>query len=1254
MNEAYEWARQEGIPVMRQAGTGELLFHSGAMFPKKRKEVQHVIPELTLTGRADEYATQSMRKGFSGVFAGRLDSIWAYTKWTQMDPENVFAFDLETLGGDNQIVEMAFQSKSGQAFHRFVRPENINDIQNLFERYEKDPMSIYRMSRTEQRTIADLVRYSALGENAFDRTGSIHNRAADALFDQDRLYVQALAKADYIPHMRSGLETIQTFDAPNTVAAELQTIMDPDNLYVGHNSRKFDMPLLKGFMERNGQTWRGMTNHLDTYDLLKTVFPTMDKLLREKGRPGIRMGDQKLQALVQLFGFESEAHSALGDTGQGGLLGVLDELKPYVEEALDAAPFYEGIKQGQIPNELQLSNFGYGRGDIFFTTKAWGSYDGAYRIDANGQIIDGERFAFNSRQVLGFDGFEEVLDKQGNKGVAAIFFDDDDPSIRGMVTSFGDNAHADLQEKLGRMVPYQFLDERTQELISHTRQEDLARRRYEGLFGLTNRGRENASGVNTQGYFAAKRMYENTEAYVNLMRDGMSEEDAISRLNFNSQWDASRNQFVFNEAEYRDFKMLLPRMRSELHTVKAIIDEIDQGFAVELENAEGDGVLRVRQQMEETFARATSEALPQTTVARTPLPGQERFTFFNPLTGRDTSVSVASPEALRADLDRLTRIDDEERIKLAGTRKFEGQALKNLVEDDERLLRNQRMSVIARSLVSQGIAGGVKGDVEDALSTYGDPYNLQRRIAEVIQPNAHHDRIEVRSISPRGDETLSPQQARLLTQSSIGDVKRTHNSMQMHMQEVVGQKARYSSGVDELLKQIDGPAPQAPGSTFNWSTDHRGSLERVMERLEEAKLQYSVFMDEDAGMIRVLSYTSEQADQIRGQITQGKVPVNVGTIDLPIIDGHFQAGRRKLNARPSLQYDNGGMKIVGPMDFISDAYDKEMRAFVASVHQGDGERASAGMRRALDGAVSGYAGSQGILSFNDGLLYQETLADKNKQYSIDTSDYVLKKMIEQGELGQRDFNPGVTIFDEGKQITGQSLNMDMVSSRSMQRVYEAAPKVLEEAGVAAFYGGVKSDHAGRLILGQQDVRAYMPGGYLMNPGRDNPIQWLNTVPLDQQDMGRLNDSLTRQGVYFEPDPLIVTRQGEEFREPFTSKGQQSTFSMKAVHMTPVEIRERMEQMANDPEYQRKLVIEGYLVRPDDGASDTATRYIVDGKDFVFDPVKYPTTYENSAILNEEVSASRTRHKRLMDGYFEVNEEVTARGYADPGELVGRK
>lgn len=1254
MNDPFEWARQENIPVMHQAGTGELLFHSGAMFPKKRKGQPEVKADIRLTGQRDEVAAQSLRKGFSGVFAGRLESIWSYKKWTETNASSVFAYDLETLGADNQIVEMAFQSKSGQSFHRFVRPENLASIEALFTRYEKDPMSIYQMSRTEQRTIADLVRYSTIGENAFDKTKSIHNRAADGLFQQDRLYVQALSGKQYLDHMRSGLASLSGFDAPNTVAAELQDILNPDNLYVGHNSRKFDMPLLKGFMERNGQTWRGMTNHLDTYDLLRTVFPTMDKLLKEKGKTGIRMGDQKLQALVDLFGLESEAHSALGDTGEGGLLGILDSMKPYVDEALDAAPFYEGVEQGKVPSELQLSNFGFGRGDIFYTSKAWGSYDGAYRIDLNGNIIEGERFAFNSRQVLGFDGFEEIEDADGNKGVAAVFFDDDAPEVRGMVTSFGDNAHADLQEKLTKMVPWQFIDERTQEMINHTRGEDLARRRYEGLFGLSNRGRGNISDTQTRGYFGAKRMYENTEAYVKLMQDGVSEEDALKRLNFNSQWDAMSNQFVFNEAEYRDFKMLLPRLRSELGTVKSIIDEIDSSFAEDILRAEGDGLLKVRQQMEESFLRATEQALPQTTTARAPLPGQERFTFYNPLTGRDSTISVASPETFRADLDRMTRLDEEERMRLAGTRNFEGEALKNLVEDDERLLRNQRLSVIARALVSQGIVVGKNGEVEDALEAYGDPYNLQRRLAEVIQPEAQHDRIEVRTISPRGSETLEPGQARILTQETIGNVRRSFNSMEMHINQVVGQKARYSSDMNALLNSIDGDAPQAPGSTFAWSTDHRGSLEKIMAQLDEAKLQYSVFLDEDAGAMKVLAYTSEQADQIRGQIAQGKVPVNVGSIDVPIIDGHFQAGRRKLNARPSLRYNNGNMDIVGPMDFISDAYDREMRAFASAVHSGDGERASAGMRRALDGAVNGYAGSQGIVDFNDGLEYQETLADRNKQYSIDTSDYVLKKMIADGELGQRDFNPGTVIYDEGKVITSDSLTMDMVSSRSMQKVYERAPGVLEEQGIDAYYGGVKSDHAGRLILGQQDVRAFMPGGWVMNPGRDNPIQWLNTVPLDQNDLQKMAQSMEAQGVYFEKDPLISTKMGDEFRDPFTQKGLQSTFSMKAVHMTPIEIRERMEELAGHWLYQPELIKDGYLIKPDESTPSSARRFNVDGERYILNPVKYPSTYENSAILNEEVAASRTRTKRLMDGYFEMDEDVAERGYADPGEFIGRQ
>ncbi|MGF0347580.1 exonuclease domain-containing protein, partial [Rhodococcus sp. IEGM1300] len=341
MNEPYNWADQEGIPVIRPKEP-HLLFHSGSMFPKSNKGWDSKSTELTFTGQTSQEANRFIRKGFSGVFGSRLDSVWSYKKWTETTPDKVFAFDLETIGGDKQIVEMAFQSKSGQTFHRFVKPNNIASVEELFERYKKDPMSIYRMNSTEQRSIADLVRYSTEGKNGFNRKRSTHNRVVDELFKGDSLYVHALSSNKYIKHMESGLQQVRGFDAPNVVAAELQQIMDPKNLYVGHNSRKFDIPILKQFMENNGQGWRGMTNHLDTYDLLKTVFPTMDKILKEKGKRGIRMGDQKLQTLVDMFSLESEAHSALGDTGEGGLLGVLDKLKPYVDDALNAAPFYEG------------------------------------------------------------------------------------------------------------------------------------------------------------------------------------------------------------------------------------------------------------------------------------------------------------------------------------------------------------------------------------------------------------------------------------------------------------------------------------------------------------------------------------------------------------------------------------------------------------------------------------------------------------------------------------------------------------------------------------------------------------------------------------------------------------------------------------------------------------------------------------------------------------------------------------------------
>lgn len=1255
MNEAFEWASRDSIPVIRP-GEPHLMFHSGPMFPKKRREQKEVNHEVVFSGTEDVGAKNFMRKGFSGVFGSRLDSIWSYKKYTKTDPSNVFAYDLETLGADNQIVEMAFQSKSGQVFHRFVQPQNVSSIEQLLGRYKADPMSIHRMTSTEQRTIADLVRYSTVGENAFDRAGSVHNRAVDSLFRGESLYVNALANNKFIHHMESGLEQIKTFDAPNTVAAELQTILDPDNLYIGHNSRKFDMPLLKDFMQSNGQTWRGMTNHLDTYDLLKTVFPTMHKILKEKGKPGVKMGDQKLQALVEMFSLESEAHSALGDTGQGGLLGALDELRPYVDDALDTAEFYEAKLQGKIPNELQLSNFGFGKGDLLYSPKGWTDRDDALKLDAEGNVLPDERFALNSRTVLAFDGFEEVFDKDGNKGVAAVFYDDLDPTQRGAIFRFGDTAYGDLQESLSKLIPMQFIDERTEQLIQHQRLEDLARRRYEGLFGLTNRGKVNESGMYTQGYQGAKRMYMNTEAMVQLMQEGLTEEEAIQKLNFNSQWDAKSKQFVYNEAEARDFKMLLPRLKSELPTVNAIIDQIETSFAGALEKATTDEEIRsVRQQMEETFFRTTQVALPDKTVTMKPMPGQERFYFFNPLTGGEASVSTASPEALLKDLNRLTRLNDDDMERIAGKTKLDGQQLKDYVKEEAQILERNRSMVIARAMNSQGGNAELEGLLEEAFDMYGDQYNLKRRIAEVTQPVLPKEDIQVRSIQPDSQNTMNPRQAALIAGETASQVEKMHNGMEILPKEVIGSKVRYAATFDGVLDQLDANQPQAPGSDFNWNAKHRQSLERILVSLEEANLQYSVDFSEGSGSLKIIAYTSDKADEVRAGLAKGEISNNAALIDLPYIeDGKMKSGRRELNARPSLRYDNGEMRVVSPIEEITDSIMGRMRSFISAVHDGAADRADQIASRAIDDAVSGYAGSQGIFGANDTLEANQTLADRNKQYSIDTSDYVLKKMLADGTITEKDFYPDVKVYDENGKITTDILTMEHVSSRSMQRVYEGADEVLQDAGIKAYYGGVKSDHAGRLILGQQDVREYIPGGTYMNPGRDNPIQWLNVFELDTRDVNEMGERLRATGAYFSSDALLVTELGDEFTDDIRSRGKQTTFSVKAVHMSPQEIRDRMVELAGDESVQGRLIDEGYLVKPDDMISVDAQRFNIGGEDYILNPTKHPSTWENSGIMSEEIGASRERKKRVLDGHYEMDEGIGHGQQVKPGQRIGRQ
>lgn len=1241
--EALDWAKAEGIPVVRNS-TPHLAFHTGEMtgYSGRRK---YQVPESNylLTSEPIDQEIE-IRKGGHGIFGNRQDAIDAYDLFKKA--ENVAGFDIETLGnGGVTEIGVATRSPEGKgANHIFVRPDNIEELQGLVDKVKSDPKSVWKMSGQEQRTLADLTRYSSLDEG-FELSKGVHNEVAQELFKGEQLIIDQIATGKYTPHMESGLQTVQTFTEPKEALRQFNDLIKPTTVFAGHNSRSFDVPVLEDWAKRNGGALKPFAAHLDFYDLLQTVDPNLTEeraaVLAEQGKT--KLGDMKLQNLIQLFGLESDAHNALGDAGEQGLLGVIDAMDEPIRNSLNESRDFVGqeLERQQFErSKLVLSKQTMKPGDVFYAPDWIGNHGGAYEIDTEKGLIQADK-GINARSFLKFETFENVTDKEGATQVAAHFYDEVNEQRFLMI---GKDI-PQLEEHMSQLMPVSKFTPELQQSIESSRLDDLARRRYEDLFSMRQRGTSERA---TRGAFAAKRMYENALRYDELASQGMNESEIMRHLDFNSQWDPERKTYTHNVAESRDFLRMRLRLSEEAEVMLKVINDIQavhgEKYLQYMEEGNNQMMRQIRQQVEESFAKVAPTIVSQATESITPVVGRERMAFFNPVKGEMDSLNASSPRKMANDLIKKTRMSKGEKARAARDSGLKGQELDLYLAEKEKGIMQQRLSKMSRVFVSMkdDIGGKQREAIRFAFELSEDPFTLARHMGKSLHQGYEPQTLEVRSIAATGSK---PTYDAVAVKQAIEQTQQAYEGTSFHSKEVSGSKLKLGGEIGEVFDELDKPQPKPMGATFEWNGRHKESTERIISAFNEAGMLSTTTYDAQTKNVVVYGYDQSQADSVRTAITRNDVPLNAARVEIPVVrDGQFTYGRQALNARPKVDWNNG-VVVHTPASMVADEVEARMPSIVRDLKNNDTENATKTARRAALDGIERFAGAQGMLEVNDTLNVLNTPADRLKQHAIDVDELVTKRLIEDGTLSQEDFiRP---IQDEAGKI--QNTTAKFLKTESITKFHENVPRILKESGIDAFYGGVKSDHAMKLILGLDDARELIPGGNFLNPARDNPIQNFNGFLMTEDAVRNVERQVTDAGGYFSTDPLLRTPKGEAFFGEYDQAGKRANFNIEAIPMGHVELRKRWEEMAENPEYRQRMIDEGYLIEPTDMHRAEAPRF----GGYVLDPVKTPTTYENQGVLAHDVEASRLNYKRVLSGDFIMDKGLEHGVDIKPGQVIGQ-
>lgn len=1238
--DALDWAQTEGIPVVRW-NTPSLAFHTGDMSSKGYQQ-RRTVPQsdYLLTGNVIKNL-DVVKKGGHGVFGNRLESIEAYEKFKKA--EQVAGFDIETLGR-GQVTEIGIAKRTAEGMentHLFVKPDNMAELNGWVDKVKQDPFAIWQMDAQQQRTIADLTRYSSLGEG-FSLENGTHNQIVDEMFKDERLIVDKLATGNYIEHIESGLNQVSTFMDPKEAVGRLNEQIKPGVVFAGHNSREFDVPVLQEWAKRNGGTLNEFSTHLDFYDLLKTVNPDMSMPRLEAGILKSPLGDMKLQSLVQVYGLDSAAHNALGDAGEQGLLGVIDKMEEPIREALDESKAFNGqglLRQQAERNQLVTSKRRFIEGNKLYSPDWLGEYSGAYSVEAETNRLTNEG-GIQARSLVTFQGYEEVADGDGNKKISAKFFDEAAGQNYAIV---GDDIHH-LQERLTPLMPTNKMGAKTLQAIESERLDDLARRRYEDLFSMRQRGSSERA---TKGAYASKRMYENAVQFDALEKQGQSVEEIMGKLDFASQWDPERKTYTHNAAEARDFMRLKDRLLAESDVMLKIINEIETDHGSKYLQYQEEGnqnmMRQTRQQVEETFSKLAPDMVAQDTKQIMPAIGRERLPFFNPIKGEMDSLNASSPRKLGNDLINRTRMTKAEKARAAKGSGLKGEALDQYVAEKEKALMTQRLNAL-RPTLQDATGVGMKAitNMHTAFELYSDPFTLARHIGTAIHSDFEKQTVEVRSIDVPSEQV--PYNETKVRQA-IDETKQAYEGTQFIKNEVAGSKLRLGEEIGQVFNEIDKAQPKPLGSTFEWNGRHKESTERIISALQEGGALATTTYDAGSKNLVVYGYDQKNADSVRTAIARGEVPKSAAKIEIPVVrDGQFTYGRQALNARPKLDWE-GKVVVHTPASMVADEVEARMAGILRDIQSGDPKNASKTARRAALDGIERFAGAQGLLEVNDTLDVLNTPADRLKQHAIDADQLVTKLLVEQGTLNQDDFIRPI-YSETGKP---QNISIKFLKTDAVTKLHENAPRVLKEQGIDAFYGGVKSDHAMKLILGLDDVRDLIPGGSFLNPARDNPIQNFNSFLMTDDALEKVEVNVREAGGYFSKEPLMRTPKGEEFFGAYDAIGKKASFNIEAIPMSHKEIRQRWEEMALNPEYHQRMIDEGYLIKPTDMHRPEAKRF----EGYVLDPVKTPTTYENQGVLARDVEATKMDYKRVLSGDFQLSDDLVHGQEISPGQVIGQ-
>lgn len=1090
--------------------------------------------------------------------------------------------------------------RNKETFSWFAKPADTLQAEMLTQigQLRDNPAAFQTLSEAKQRTLVDLMLYSDAqiesntGFNfkpaGFERINDVNGlniihsniKEMDGLVTPTGINHQTIIQnfGEFAQHMERGLENMNRHgEVLDTVMNRYNGLMEKhkSKYVVTFNGNNFDIPGLNRF---GGVTPK---RHLDWLSVGRVASGDPFEFQNFLGRdPNLKyeQGPETLYEYRRSLGLSTEgAHIATVDVGDDGLGGVVLRSSEKIQERI-AAGATDLSQDGTRTRStgLSYSDTPLQKGQLLFSTG--GVFNNGSYQDFQGEYVDGKLVptgnngsVLNAESFYQFNGVRKV--NGTDRYIMELYNTDNDTAS--YIIREGENARHELAEFVHHNL--RTADEMMglgTEAVTGARQNDLARRRFDGLFGLQ-QGR-------TKGYEAAKRMFENVDVFrQNFSGDIESLTDAdraslTGQMNFDSLFDPQSKQFRFNPSEADQFWSMLPRLNSERDAFGVAMEKIETALPF-------DPKKPTWQQRDDNIARSlmlkrfhgelNNAAGGGQVETRPALPYESRvLSYTDRVSGGERTLNLHNPNIAANQIKQYIYADHG--------RYADNKPMQQRVAGERylTLLTSLQESGYMHQQELQALTNEFNQNPGASPSALAD--KLARDLAqnEQILEQIQRDTITEKSMRA-SDAVRNLSETEILTAADNGVRYGMSVRGGKAMMPVAGGNryapAFMTEGLEQIFAELD-KTNEVTRLTPNNRKAVMDILDTFMNRGDLSHgVGYALTANSDNSSIFLNLFHETNTTAVLNSLSSGEASDRAIRVAIPLIgeNGTMRHGNVVVDANSTVIRDANsptGFRKVSSVERMADSFKGVAHKILRGIHEPEYfDKAQQTASNQTTRSIQELSGSKrnAAIDANDSYLFKNNLADVGKQSHIDLAPAILHELNENNQLHlpgpdhKYDAHVNPSALDKnGNLKTYLDYNEDLtvsgkeLVSRNMASWAARNEEVLGGPVDLSFVKEDKAWHTAAAVSG----RRMIPFGEFGPHTRPNIVQVASAYPITPEMQQRMLDG-TEGGPYVSFDTMLTTPEAEAARATLNTPDR-SHMNVKLAIMSDSDLQDRLRSM----------------------------------------------------------------------------------------------